>query len=234
MFSRLEFTFESSRFDILSLLVDWMVLAVCICSVQPKVFFLCVCVSLSRQVQHHLKKCQLRCSGLKRSRQKSQELSMTQTSTQDWLSWYRAIADCLRRSFSHVIFSVFFWQDPRWILSSMAGYKAARLTFQLDGVSWICIIPTVLLNNRLSDNCIDRCMICFLLVDVYQSPAPRKVNKQNLINIIESSTSNLPASQLACLFEKMLYVRVVHLESKTKLFPWKPLAPLPRKVPSNF
>ena len=65
---------------------------------------------------------------------------MTQTSTQDWLSWYRAIADCLCRSFSHVIFSVFFWQDPRWISSSMEGYKDDRLTFQLDGVSWICII----------------------------------------------------------------------------------------------
>ena len=86
-----------------------------------------------------------------------------------------------------------------------------------------------LLNNRLSDSyCIDRCMT-ILFVDVYheamhmfiqnsarlcskldswensdQSPAPRKVSRQNLKNIIESTTSNLPASQLVCVFEKVV------------------------------
>ena len=261
MFSRLEFTFESSRFEILSLLVDWMVLAVCICSVQPKGSFF-VCVSLSRQLQHLLKKSQLRCSGLQRSKQKSQELSMTQTSTQDWLSWYRAIADCLCRSFSHVIFSVSFGKipggfHPRWQVIKMIDWRVNWMVY-LEFTSYLRYFWTIDCQMTVSIAAwFVFCLLMFIMTRCtylsriqrdfapnglmgklcFSRPKPCTTESQQaepdtyhwIINV-KPSCFTIGLS----FWKDAICISVVHLESKTKLFPWKPLAPLPRKVPSNF
>lgn len=147
-------------------------------------------------------------------------------------------------------FLSFYWQDPRWISSLMAGCKDVRLTFQLDGVSWFWMILhhiyfwTIDCQITVSIAAWLFCLLMFIMTRCtclsriqrdfapnglmgklcFFRPKPCTTESQQaepdkyhwIINVKPSCFT----IGLSC-FEKMLcvnYVRVVHLESKTKLF----------------